>query len=352
MGIVEIKPIYYNIHDLVRIKVIGGNRFDRTKDMKFYSFKEDNIDDPDIVLRMGKFKPSNHGCQTVEGMGIKENYIYYKKSSGTVRWEMEIFGFDEGKTEVNFHGYALNLESFLLPSRLAQDILIPLIELKLAEKKFIFLHGGAISQNQKQTYIFCGRQGAFKTTLILNFVRQGFGFLGDDRVIFGDKRVLCCPISPFIFQFMLDHLPTEELNLWSKFRIAVSLIKSTRSYNLPVTLSSEPRALVFIDKVDTQSVRVSKLTVNQALYKLEANNKLEMNQPGPTPSASFFHYMAAYSFVFPNSRMAGYWQRFRDIVARSLNDIPIYCVEIPYKYSERVFNEIHEFVNKIVVETS
>ncbi len=67
--------LYYNIHDLLSLEICGNNGLDRGKGLRYSFFETEKADNPDIILRIGKFTPSNQGCEVVgHKYHIKDNY--------------------------------------------------------------------------------------------------------------------------------------------------------------------------------------------------------------------------------------------------------------------------------------
>ena len=177
----------YNIHNILRFKMVVNRRLGlmRLLNPEYSFFEVNRIEDPDIILNIDKFTPSNDNCYLIDNKyHIKDNYFYCKDSEGKAKWEVEILGFEDGKTTINFDGTVFGLQSILIPEFLSQSLLLrPLIEYKLAKKGYFLIHSGAISKDN-HAYLLEGRGGAFKTTLAMDFVRRkGFDFFSDDRVI-------------------------------------------------------------------------------------------------------------------------------------------------------------------------
>ncbi|MFC2005847.1 hypothetical protein ACFLVG_02665 [Chloroflexota bacterium] len=342
--------LYYNIHDLLNVEVCGNRRFDKSKVLRYSFFETEKADNPDIILRIGKFAPSNQGCQVVgQKYHIKDNYVYYRFSGWRAKWEVEISGFETGSTKVNFNGTVRNLKGFLFPSLLPQDILTPLIEYKLAQKNCFLLHGGAVAKDMDTACILIGRGGALKTSLIMDLVRHGFSLLGDDRFILGAEKVTSFIVSPFYIDYELSHMATEERSFLDTVRLLRRMLRSHQKYTLPVLTSSVPKAILFIERKDRTGIKKSGLNLQQAVSKLIANNKLDMELPAPsTPYGYFLQLMLAYSFIFPQSQIASYWDNLRSGLEGSLKEVPCYLLEIPLEYNTSVFQEASNLLDDVV----
>ncbi len=339
---------YYNIHDLLNIQIIGQNRFKPGNDLKFNFFKNVQFINPDIVLKTGQFSPDNTNCQVVGGKyHIKENYIYYQESCGKANWEVEIFGFEEGKTEINFNGKWMSPSGMMLPSFWAQDILKPIIEYKLANKEFFLIHAGSVCTDSC-AYIFAGRGGAGKTSLIMDFIRKdGFDFIGDERIIISKEKVLCFPMSLFAFDYAVRHLNTEDYTHIDKVRLWRKLLINGYESNISITREAKPASLFMIERKKSVNANTIELSLEEAITKLVVNNKLDLAGPSPVlVSSNFLHCMIAYSFVFPNSGIATYWDRLWKGLEDALGDVPKYLLELPLRYDKSTFENVSDFLKK------
>lgn len=349
------KILEYNIHDILKFKIICEKKHIsiRNVDLPFSFFEVEEIDEAEIILNIGKFKPSNNNCYVVEHKYyIKENYFYCKDAGGRARWEMEIFGFEHGDTIVNFNGSILGPENTLIPNLLPQDnILEPICGYKLCKKGYFLIHSAGVSKNNRAT-LLAGRGGAFKSRLAIDFIRNEFDCLGDDLVIIHKDKVLSFPINFVIFSYKIKNFPPKNFHFLNKIHLARYLWKnSDQMNNIPITDSSVLKALLFVVKTNKQSVDKRELGQKEAIRKLITNNIVEMNTtriPSIIGQGRYLRYMLAYSFVFPESRVATYWNDLKDGLEKILKNVPIYEVEISESYSSGTFSQVYEFIGGII----
>lgn len=345
----------YNIHEILKFQIVRDKRKDLMRDLNLeFSFFEVNyVDDPDIVLNIGKFTPSNTSCYLVDHKyHIKENYLYCKDGGGSAKWEVEIMGFEEGNTTINFDSSVFGLENLLFPDLLAQNIALkPIIEYKLGRKNYFLIHSAAISKDN-QAYVLAGRGSAFKTTITMDLVRNGgYDFLGDERVIIYEDKVLSFPLHFLMYTYRSQYLPTESFrNMLDKIRFVKYLRNNSNYTNLdvPVINSSTLEAIFFIVRTNEPGVRITPITLEKAVDKLIANEKGEMLRNSSLALSDFgYHYleyMLAYSYVFPESKVAKYWRNVREDVRKILDGVPTYEIEMQYKYNHEVFDAIRRFI--------
>ena len=348
----------YNIHDILTLQIVRNKRKDLMKDLNLLLsfFETDEINDPDIILNIGKFTPSNKGCYVVDHKYyIKENYFYCKDSEDKARWEVEILGFEDGKATINFDGTVFGIQSILIPEFLPQNLLLrPLIEYKLAKMGYFLIHAGAVSKNH-HAYLLEGRGGTFKTTLAMDFVRRkGFEFMADDRVIIHKDKVLSFPIHRILFTLRVKHLPTEDpRGFLDKVRMVKYLWNNSKyaTNDVKVANSSTLRALFSIVKTNKEAVSLRGANLKETIDKLITSMEMEMVYSPRMMGMSFgryFKYMLAYSFVFPDSQVATYWDDLKEGLEEIIRGIPIYIIEIPEVYSSNTFNQVYEHLRGVM----
>lgn len=341
----------YNIHDIVRFQIIRNRKRDWLRDLNLpfsYFEVEKETAKPDITLNIGKFTPSNQNCYLVDHKYyIKENYFYCKDEEGRARWEVEIYGFEDGDTAINFDGRVFGFHQIFIPELLPQNLfLMPLIGYKLSKKQCFLVHSAAIAKDG-QAYLLAGRGGAFKTALALDFVRQkGFQFLGDDGVIICQDNVLTFPISLGLVSYKLRYPEKGGLEgFYDRISAIRHLRKGVDYDSIPLAQQSRLKAIFFIVKTNKQIVDKAEVDSKQAVSKLAKATNLEAvispcPMVMPAGSGRYLKYMLAYSFVFPNSQIAKYWSHLEERVAHVLTATPVYEIKIPQDYTPAVFNEV------------
>ena len=356
----EDQMLNYNIHDILKFQIVKNKRFNLVRDLNlehsFFEAKE--VDEPDIILNLGKFYPSNDNCYLIDSKYyIKDNYFYCTDSEGKAKWEVEIFGFEEGKTIVNLNFNISGVRAMFSGFAAQNFLLRSLIHYKLGTKGYFLIHSGGISKNG-QAYLFAGRGGAFKTTLAMDFVRRAkFDFLGDENVMIYKDGVLSFPINIASFNFKCEHLQTEKVcSILDRIRLIRYCwrhrhVRDADSIN--IAESSKLKALFLITRKNGPELAITENSdLDDNISKLITNEKMEISiLPTHTltgvTSNHHLNYMLAYSFIFPDSLVAAYWDDMRKGLKEVLKNISIYEVDVPYKYSTRVFDKIYEQIKGI-----
>lgn len=336
----------FSIHDLLKIEVNVKGPVGLGAGLKYSYFETELNGDADIILNIGKFNPSNSGCSILSHKyHIKDNYFYCREKGKRGNWELEVFGFESGKTVINFNGKNSGIKGMMFPTFLSQEFLMPFIEYKLALQGCLLLHSGAISE-KSGAFVLVGRMGSFKTTLIMDFIRRAnFSYLGDDRIIMKGNRVLCFPTSLFLFNFMLSNNSTEHRSLINNFHLLYNIFKNNDSKDTHIISSANLKCLIFLSKTSNNEFNINELPSDIGIRKLVENNKLEMvSSMSQTPAENFYKYVLFYSIIFPDNSLATYWEASIRKLSEGLCLSPMYEACLPKKYSIDVYKKFYESI--------
>jgi hypothetical protein len=347
------QTLHYNIYDQASVRFErerqSGVVSDANLPLGFFEVNEE-IDDPDVTVHIGPFKPSNERASVVDHQyHVKPNYLYCTDFEGSAKWEVEIFGFEDGYVRINFNWRSLFAER-LIADLLLQDMLItPVVQRLLAHKGCYTLHAAGVSKNDR-AYVLAGRGGSFKTQLVLDFMKQGYDFLGEDWVGVTEKGVLPLPLTfvPFLHAMRSQRVVTERA---SGIRDKIGYLNFLRDNHerwyddIKIGPSSALRALLLIVKANTNTFGKKSLGLTETTQRLVANNELEMATHPTAMGKRFGHYhryMLAYGYVFPESHVASYWTDFECGLAQLLADSEATLSEIvvPEIYDASVFNQV------------
>lgn len=347
------QTLHYDIYGQASVRFErehwGGIVSDANLPLGFFEVNEE-IDDPDVTVYTGPFKPSNERASVVDHRYyVKPNYFYCTDFEGSAKWEVEIFGFEDGHLRINFNWRSLFAER-LIADLLLEDMLItPVVLRLLAQRGCYVLHAAGVSKNDR-AYVLAGRGGSFKTQLVLDFMKEGYDFLGDDWVLVAEKGVFPLPLTfaPFLHATRSQRLATERS---SGIREKIGYLNFLHNNNerlsddIKIGTASALRALLLIVKVNGKAFTKRPLELTEMTQRLVANNELEMASHPTAMGKRFGHYyryMLAYSYTFPESRVASYWTDFECGLAQLLagSEATLSEVVVPEIYDVSVFNQI------------
>lgn len=336
----------YNIHDLVRFKIINKdnflNRLFSNLNLEYKNFKSEEGGDSDFTIYLGDFTPSNQECYVLDNnYYIKEDYLYCRDSYKIAKWELELSGFESGNMKVRI---STNSSASMMISGFIID---PLIIFKLNEKGYPIVHSSCVSRTN-HAHLFTAQGGSGKTSTALYAVDRCFNFLGDNFIILNNGYVLSF-LSPLnIFSFNL--VPIVKKNMDAK----------TKAEFLLKDLLYKMTGLRLVTKINVKDIFQDSLEDNskiESIFLLIPKEKfdiVEINKKDlighmvanmKLDSFPFIKYMMEYSYMFPESKMATHWERYEENLKRNLNgDITIYKVEVPQKYDVSVFEKIFRVI--------
>lgn len=338
---------YYNIHNLLKIKIITSHRgfFDYI-DREFSFFKTGKISNPDITVVIEDFVPSlSHTSIINHKYFIRDNFLYCKDSYKVVKWKVQIEGIDSKNTSIKFHG------NYFSKSFLVSYIIEPLIRFKLEKKGYTFIHSSAIS-NGKESILFFACKGVGKTSTILNLIEKGFLYMSDDFTILSNKGfVYSYPTTIHMFSYNISQCPfiykklsfKDKLNMLFKdliFRL------SFRYASLPLNINAKDvfsdseigsvyslKELVLLSKSTDAKIKIEKNYDRESIAKqIISVNKLE--------TFNFLDYMLAYESVFPKSELASHWSRSYKNLMKALRKKPVTKITVPIKFPSEIIDYI------------
>lgn len=335
----------YNIHNIItfKIKLNSANPihrlFFRYLDIEYKNFESSSINNPDFVVYLGDFTPSIQDCYILDDLFyIKNDYLYSQDSYKFAKWKFEISGLEKDTTLIRISN------NFIAYMFLSGAIIDFVIHYKANRKGFPIVHASCVAKN-KCGFLFTARGGGGKTTIALNLIERGFKYLGDNFIILHNGYALSF-LSPLsIFTYNLAPI-ARKLKKIDKFILFLKNILYRLTFGYVKIFTRVNVMDVFpdniIDSVKLKSIflllpgtdfYIEEIKKQDLINHIVLNQKLEF---------SFFdRYISAYSYVFPNSKLANHWKEYRDNLDRNIDEnILIYKIEVPQSYSADIINSI------------
>jgi hypothetical protein len=250
---------------------------------------------------------------------------------------------------INFSSNIRKIRQLFLPSVLSQQVFLKqLINFKLVCKGFVPIHAAAVSK-EKKAIVFPGRGGTFKTTLSMDFARNlGYKIFGDDWVIIDKNKVYCYLIHSRLFDYRVNKMKGEKYFILDKFKYL--MYQKFRSYDPKYVVdNAEISSIFFIAKSDGKQIKAIKLAKNDVIAKAVNSYKIEfMSAPAFTGfSKGIYDYFAAYSYVFPDSKIARYWDIYELTLDDYLSYDTYYEIFLPRTYTKTTFRDFTELIGDI-----
>lgn len=327
----------------------------RDINLRFSYFEVEKVARPSLVINIGKFKPQTNSRYLVDHQyHIGDGYFYCKDSQKTAKWELEISGIEDEVTTCNFNGFIFGLHEIVYPHIFAQNLIGRfLLQYKLGQKQYFMMHAASVVRNGR-AFVFAGRGGANKTSIIMELIRNhDFSFQGDDWIIFNGSTIYSFPTHFHEFNFRTRILPSEYLrgNL-DRFRL-VGYLNQPFDYansNIKVSQSGRISMLNVLLKTNKEKLNIirgadKKLIKNMLYY----NNMIEQNETSLSMGLKLkgvSRYLQGYSFINPDNGFQRFFKNFEESIDNLIKDIPCNIIEIPNQYSKPVSEQICSLISE------
>lgn len=335
----------YSIHDVVKF-TIRSEKIPKRMAIEYINFEKDHIANPDFVVEIGDFTPSNDDCYIIDHTYyIKDDFFYCKDSYKFGRWMIQVYGLESDETYIKL---STNVVGTLVPDMFICAFVIDFfIRLKFETKGYSVIHASSMSK-EGRAFLFPSQSGAGKTSTAIYLTESGYDYLGDDFVILHEGQVLSYPTALNIFAYNLNPVVRRNLPAYDRavlqlkdalYKLTARRIKIFTKMNpkdipgLNITDSSTLKAVYLLAK--GEQLEITDAEPDVIINSLAINQKLE--------SYPFLKYLLEYSYVFPNSSIAQFWKTCAANLKKNLNgEVKIYSVRVPRYYSKEVFEEFKE----------
>ncbi len=326
----------YNIHEIFRFRIEKApSLLIEDLNWKYSYFETPSVENPDLIVKIGKFRPNLTDCYCLDQKYyIKKNYIYFLDSDKRMSWEAEITGIEKPPLIIRFSPHwtiRLRFPWALFPYLiLHQYVIDPLMEVKIQNQGFVFLHSGAVSRDGF-AHLFAGRGGSYKTTYVMELVRRGYKLMSDDLTLIRDGMAYCLPTFQKWFSFNLKYLKTEEMGLFDRIRLFGYLARSKAS-SMEVIQSSRIKSLTLLLVANTDRPRIrTDLAPEDILRMAGLNHEMEK-----TSYVSFKYiignFLRAYEAVFPETKLSTEPLEYEKKLFQHLKGIALRVIEVPPKW--------------------
>jgi hypothetical protein len=346
---------FYKIHDIINFAVIDktgfiNRQFDNLT-THYENFKvEKNLNEIDLTIELGKFKPDSSDCYVV-GSGefyIKENYLYVPHESHKgAKWSFEVEGIDKKNTIVRIDCNALG-RLFILG-----NVIDFLIYKKLLDKGYALIHASGVNK-EGRGFAFSSRGGGGKTTTTLEMVSNGFDYLGDNYVIINKGNIFSFPTSLNIFTYNLAPIVAKNLTRKERLKLYIlsNIYKATMGY-AKFFIKINPKR-IFDDIPHSSKLQsifmlmphsnMPKITITMA-DREELINRVLYNQ---MLEFKFFNrYAAEYSYFFSTSKFSQHQTIYEKLLKSAIpENINSYKIIIPI--NKKIDKNIINYIEKLI----
>lgn len=336
--------ISYNFYDVYRVRIDGlASYVVPDINCKYLAFRQPRIESPDLLVEIGPFQPDlSHTVLVEHRYAIRSDYIYWEDEVKGLRFQAEIQGVDSDKTLIRFHADWRNRLRF--PWMLFPDLVLhlyllqPFLEYKLAERGIYLLHSAGVVKDGKGILI-AGRGGSFKTSFVMELLRQGYSLLGDDMVALSGGLLLPHPTCTNWLAFLTRSCESEYLRIRDQFRLLIDLWSRHEPAPLDIAAQATPGTINLIYRCVRNKPQPRPMHAKQEVVtSLRSNHELERSTY-VSYKYVIGQFLDAYCHVFPDHFVHTYWanwaHRVQQLVAASKSqrlDIPMkwHVDNVPY----------------------
>lgn len=319
----------------------------------FSAFRAEPFEDADIFLNIGPFDPDfdNRDIFSIDyNFFVGNDYLYLKDFEGRMGkfyWTAEIIGITKDKTIINFNSKLPFLHRLSFPDLLPQLLLVrPILYYKLSQKNAILLHAGGVWRDNK-AYIFAGRSGSFKSSLLMDLVQNhGWESNSDEHVIVKNNEVLDFPLMYPLFNYMCNKLRLEDFSILDKIKFLQSLLRENDRMDTAFRhLNGQIKAIFLLHRTNKDVLKISEIKDPfLAVKKLLINNMSEWYNPEPLAgikSGRIYEYISMYSFINHDNNVNYFWDYHKKLLFNLVSKTKVYSIEIPNKYNNNVAEKIN-----------
>lgn len=338
----------YNIHDIIQFQINKPKKgIFYNLNPEFEYFKVENINKPDIIVNLGKFKPHFSDSYIVDvKYKIKKNYIYMNNKN----YEIEIQGLESfSPAIINLNPSPHGIRKFW-PILAYQNVFLRrLIEILLVWRGYALLHSAGISDG-KNGYLLVGRGGSGKSSLIINALKNEFSLIGEERTLIGNGKAYPYPINYKIIDFWINSMEDEyshpSFYKYKTFRA----FTSSKTPPLEISNPINVKTLYVIKRNTTISeTKLNKCKLDNIVGTVTYNNLIDWEY-GYMPFItgirnSFFNrFINSYLYINNDSKLMDYWKSFNDLIEKEAKKWGLFEYIMPelYKksYAKTIFSHM------------
>ena len=186
-------------------------------------------------------------------------------------------------------------------------------------------------------YIFVGRPGVFKTSIIMDFLRRpDTRFLGEENVLLKDGMIHSFPLNIQSLDYKMKNYRNENApSFVHKMKLGLYLLKNRR-IEISISKPCQPSKCFYLEKGDKFSC--AKVKLENLIDKLILN---EIQEIDITPTHTFSGISKNYfsQWLHEAGLMNFMKEQIGSILKQSFSNVDLYSVSMPGSYESGIINE-------------
>jgi len=325
----------YNIHDVVKFQLVNENIrgifHNFNPEYEYFKVNENLKLDFRITLT-NKITESNR---------IDKKYTFRKNYK---KWEIEIVEYKNSFIDIKIVPHLKGIYKVISYSALKSLYIRSLIYYCLIKKGSTLVHSSGININNK-AYLFVGRPGVFKTSLLMDFLRNANAtFLGEENTILHNGKIYSFPFHIKSLAFRIKHYKNENPQTIFHKLWQVSSLLSKSKIKLPISEPCKLDKVFFIEKNTDFSCVNS--TLSSLHGKFVENELEELNIKCNLRLSAGIKDNLFSDFLIENNILSEIKNKLSEIFYNELTNCNIYNITMPNKYTPLLHNKILEIIEK------
>lgn len=338
------KEVFYSIHDLLTLRIANPSRH-LIPDLngRYSYFETPQGGTPDIDVEIGDFSPRLTDCLSLDHKYfVRENFLFMEDSDKKLTWKVQIEGFEEERIKIAYYAAPRVYSRF--PWMLFPDLILhlyvlqPLVETLLLKKGWMVLHAGGVDR-RGNALLIAGRGGSHKTNFVVELMKRGYRYVGDDMVLVGGSTVRSFPLSIGMFDFIYRNLGSDELGSVDRLRLFLFL-RRQRERSFPVVDRSNLACLNMLLLRNGPSGGYAESPAREAVTRMLLFNQFMERTSYVSHKTVIGKFLDAYRFVFPASRFfpeKGAWYRRLE---ETFRHIPYRVLTVPREWDRSLTDQL------------
>jgi hypothetical protein len=192
----------YNIHDIISFQLVNDtiHRLLQNFNPEYEYFRTEEKIIPDFRIRVTDHIPPIHTSD-------KAKHLFEKTYD---KWHVQLAEYEDGFIELQIVPKLSGFRNLLSYTALKNIYVRSLIYYRLIKRNSTLIHSSGVSLNDK-TFIFAGRPGVFKTSLLMDLLRNtNAKFLGEENILVHNGLAYPFPFHLRSLYFRLKHYKNED----------------------------------------------------------------------------------------------------------------------------------------------
>lgn len=318
----------YSIHHIISFQIVNDNIPGLLNNInpEYEYFRVDTEVDPDFRISVSK------AFSNVDDRKLLR-YRFEKKYTS---WEVQILEYENGFIELKIVPRLKGIRRLFVYSALKNIYVRSLLYYCLFKKGHTLIHSSAVNI-QDAAYVFVGKPGVFKTSIIMNFLRQPeTSFLGEENVLLKDGLIYSFPLNIQSLNHKIKYFKNENPpTFFHKLILGLSLLKHKKN-DLPISNPCYPKKIFYLEKKD--KFECVKDNLENIIDKLIWNEIQEIDiTPTNTFSGISNNYFSEY--LQEIGMMNFLKEKLGNIFMKDISNVDIFSVSMPRSYKSSLINE-------------